>query len=448
MMRARRRAPLACVALCFGCGPEAEVRPQWRVSIQTDAPVPQFGDRLLVEVETEPPSECVGCTRQFGVEALDAWPISFGVLPVPNARIRVRARLYRSQTVAFDGGPPKIGLLDRSAYLAPSPDGVSEVDLLLGMSCFGSSPPEGSDLTCHPDTGQLGPTVDLDEAHIDVAPGSWPPAATVPCVGDVPAEMRCIPGGAFLLGDVTSYSIHPVLDPVPERLARVDPFLLDEREMTVATIQSLLDAGELSGLPTAHDPDPVSAAHACTYSTDPAYQDLPINCISFGLAAEACDALKKRLPTEAEWEFAAAGRVNESPFPWGTNTDICAHARVGWGVKSIFTEASEDVSCGGLIGGEAGPSAEGHPLDVSPEGIRNLAGNLAEWVADDYARYTEACWHPEQHLLENPLCLPGPNPTKSHRGASFADVPFLARTTYRLGGQPAPSTYRGVRCAR
>lgn len=437
--------------LAIACSEDAEVRAQWKVVIQTDAPVPQFGDRLLVEVQSESSPECEGCRRQSGAQDLASGPVSFGVVPPASGRARVRARLYRSRTVASDGGPPRVGLIDRTVDLPPAVDGITTVHLFLGMSCFGEVAEEGTNATCDPATGSLGPVTQAEEFPIEVEPGSWPAAATMPCQGEPPADMRCIPGGAFLLGDIASPSFAELFDPVPERLVRLNAFALDEHEMTIETIQSLIDTNQVSGLPIPHSTEVTSEAHGCTYTVDPEKKHLPINCLSWTLAKEACEALEKRLPTEAEWEFAASGRVEESPFPWGSDTDICKYARVGWGVKSQFTEDLEDVTCGGQLGGASGPSAEGNALDVSPEGVRNLAGNLSEWVSDDHAAYTDACWLPDQHLIENPSCALGPTSNKSVRGASFASVPFFARVSWRfltLSTNGAPTSYNGVRCAK
>jgi formylglycine-generating enzyme required for sulfatase activity len=91
----------------------------------------------------------------------------------------------------------------------------------------------------------------------------------------------------------------------------------------------------------------------------------PAMCVSWYGANEYCRAHGKRLPLEAEWEFAAKG-ASRRPFPWGD--DLPRQDGVSFdrrGTASVH------------------PQAVGDSLqDVSPEGVYDLAGNAAEWVED------------------------------------------------------------------
>jgi formylglycine-generating enzyme required for sulfatase activity len=87
----------------------------------------------------------------------------------------------------------------------------------------------------------------------------------------------------------------------------------------------------------------------------------PVVCVTWYGADKYCRSLGKRLPRDAEWEIAARG-VEGRPFPWG----------------------GDPPRPGGVAYELPLPHAVGTSLqDVSPDGIRDLAGNVAEWVQSD-----------------------------------------------------------------
>jgi formylglycine-generating enzyme required for sulfatase activity len=96
--------------------------------------------------------------------------------------------------------------------------------------------------------------------------------------------------------------------------------------------------------------------------------------------------------------------------------------------------------------------AGGHPADVTRLVIRNLVGNVSEWVSDRYARYDEACWHPELRLLEDPRCDEGSTQSQGKhlaRGAGWDSPLGFAKVTMRhpvLTDAQVPNI--GFRCAR
>jgi len=97
--------------------------------------------------------------------------------------------------------------------------------------------------------------------------------------------------------------------------------------------------------------------------------DHPINCVAWTEADAYCKALGKRLPTEAEWEWAARGALRGWKFPWGV---AAPGARACWdGPGNALGK-----------GGRTGTCATGSiPLGDNPDGVHDLAGNVREWTS-------------------------------------------------------------------
>jgi formylglycine-generating enzyme required for sulfatase activity len=133
---------------------------------------------------------------------------------------------------------------------------------------------------------------------------------------------------------------------------------------------------------------------ACT-----AYQTsegaLPMNCISWTDADAFCQAAGKRLPTEAEWEYAAGGGAEHRRFPWGPappsaallnscdRSCVASPNHLPPGQKPIFDEDDHfpQLAPGGRF-----------PAGDSKFGVHDMAGNVWEWTSSPYCTYPEhAC---------------------------------------------------------
>jgi formylglycine-generating enzyme len=444
---------LAC-PLVVACGPEvSSPRDQWRVVLSTDAPVPQFGDRLLVEVLDDEGNACSGCRRQLGAADVTAWPQSFGVTaPEDGGRTRVRARLYRTATIGEDGTPGTTLLIDALGILpaGSTGSGITDVSLVLGMSCFGAPADVAANNSCIAATGQVvpDPVVPRLEAAADLpAPGSWEPSRRVDCTGPAPDGMVCVPGGALLLGAPDFlYPIGNELTPYPEQLVRLSPFWLDRQEVPVGAIHGIVGP---AGAPVLRgDTD---ATEMCTYlgPDDMANDAYPVNCVTHEFAVAACAARGMQLPTEAQWEWAAGNLAQETPFPWPTGpsvttADICGQAVVGAGRPGSY----DALSCY-QEGITPGPRPGGSESDVTRAGIGNLGGNLSEWMADSIAGFDDpVCWAAGAELRVDPRCEIGAEPNRVVRGGSWVDKPRTALVYLRNAAGPGYNASIGFRCAK
>jgi formylglycine-generating enzyme required for sulfatase activity len=91
----------------------------------------------------------------------------------------------------------------------------------------------------------------------------------------------------------------------------------------------------------------------------------PVVCVTWQGAAEYCRGQHKRLPLAAEWELAAGGPGGRA-FPWGTA--LPTQDGVAFELRDGAAPHPRDVGSS--------------PQDVSPEGVHDLGGNVAEWVED------------------------------------------------------------------
>ena len=170
-----------------------------------------------------------------------------------------------------------------------------------------------------------------------------------------PEGMVFIAGGSFTMGHAKA---KPTDDRGPTHQVTVSAFCLDQYEVTVRAWQ----ACEASGACTA------TKTYSGCNASRPAFVDHPINCVSWPQAAAYCRAKGQRLPTEAQWEFAARG-TDGRRFPWGNaKPDL---KRAHWSTAGNFF--IDTVSPGSKKAG------------VSPFGVHDMAGNVCELVADVWA---------------------------------------------------------------
>ena len=288
-------------------------------------------------------------------------------------------------------------------------------------------------------------------------PNPWVQAvALVTCVlaaahcGGVPEKSEptrdspevAIPSGEFYMGgrpgDVADL---PAGDSIvyqaerPLHRVRISGFYMDEYEVTVgqyrAFLASLSATGDISA--NLHPDQPPEVDHSRGRTGDYLADDQPVRGASWFSAYAYCKWAGKRLPTEAEWEYAARGNDGVyRKYPWGNNG---VHWEQIW-----FANLRSDAD------GHPGAAPVGsYPDGVSYFGVLDLAGNTSEWVQD---------WYSPDYYQTVPAGATDPQgpvtgDARVVKGGGYQSHWHDVRSAARGFGAPHESDrIRGFRCAR
>ncbi|MFN8450831.1 MAG: SUMF1/EgtB/PvdO family nonheme iron enzyme [Anaerolineae bacterium] len=276
-------------------------------------------------------------------------------------------------------------------------------------------------------------------------------------LSSIASEMAEVEGGTFTMGTnptevnasvqecVQGYGGEPGNclvsdgdDSYPEHAATVSTFNMEVTEVTYGQYMEFMNAlgpgshrNGCSGQPcmlTRNDSETSNVQFdGANYSVLLAINDYPMTGVTWYGAQAYCEAIGRRLPTEAEWERAARG-TDGRVYPWG-NT---------WDSARASTKRPAD-------GSQPSPVAVlSFPTGASPYGMLNMAGNVAEWVSDWYdARFYG---RPEATIADPTGPVSGTQ--KVVRGGSWDAMPFYARTVHRQVFDPSqpPPAWIGFRC--
>ena len=150
---------------------------------------------------------------------------------------------------------------------------------------------------------------------------------------------------------------------------------------------------------------------------DAAHANYPANHISWYGALAYCRSVGARLPTEAEWEYAARGSDGRM-YPWGNQQPDPSRA--------VYQSESFDNL----------KAVDALPAGASPFGVFGMAGSVWEWTADWY----DALYH-QSGETSDPTA-PNSGIEKVLRGGSW-NMPFIfSRTAYRDG--VLPDSWSGI----
>src|SRR5690606_17678378 len=126
-------------------------------------------------------------------------------------------------------------------------------------------------------------------------PTSLPTPTPEPFLTSTGSRMLFMPGGLFRLGNDQGES-----DERPSRMVRMDPYYIDETEVTNGAYAQCVTAGACT--PPAYS----RASFYPDYYGNPEYDDYPVLYVNWYQADEFCTWREGRLPSEAEWERAAS----------------------------------------------------------------------------------------------------------------------------------------------
>lgn len=225
---------------------------------------------------------------------------------------------------------------------------------------------------------------------------------------EINSVMVLVPSGEFMMGGESED------DHMPVHKVYIDSFFMDKYEVTNAQYQNYCDeTGE--PLPEFWGMD--------QFHCGPDFPDYPVVGINWSEANKYAEWAGKRLPTEAEWEYAARGGLVDNNYPYGPEADTS---------KACFT--FKGVTKGSMPVGS---------YPANGFGLHDMSGNVVEWVADYYDK--------DYYKIspENNPSGPEDGKFKVIRGGGWHSGPYCNRVYFR---NALRSNWHdiavGFRCAR
>ena len=228
----------------------------------------------------------------------------------------------------------------------------------------------------------------------------------------VDEEMVLIPAGSFEMGDSKNEPEGWMESSRPVHTVQLDAFHMDVHEVTVGQYKQFVSA-------TGHRSRPDWLRNYSPTDTH------PVVGVSWNDATAYAQWAGKRLPTEAEWEYAARGGLSGKRYPWG---------------DEIIHDDANYIGTGGKDQWD-GTTAPVGSFKPNGYGLHDMAGNVWEWCADRYGWNYYAT-----SSLKNPK---GPDTGiwRVLRGGSWDYDANGLRAAYRDGLNPTDTNFNGgFRC--
>ncbi len=244
-----------------------------------------------------------------------------------------------------------------------------------------------------------------DDGSVALACEERPRCETAYC------EQVLIPEGEFIRGTddpPPDDSYWPSGDARPAHPVHLDAFCIDKYEVSLERYEECVDHGACS--PDGLEHDERDVVTTVNHYPDYCWPDRG-QCVEYAVNAKTrwqaeayCSWVGGRLCTEAEWERAANGPGGQSrPHPWGD-----------------AAPTADLVNIPSVGSGYVDP-VDWHEEGQSVEGVLNLAGNVYEWVEDEYDLYEP---DPSGEPLHNPVNRPdSANDDMIGRGSCFFTEP-------------------------
>lgn len=198
-----------------------------------------------------------------------------------------------------------------------------------------------------------------------------------PLPNGVLTRMVLVPGGEFIMGlnDEDPLGIQPSGN---IRIA-VNSFWIDQYEVTNAQYRLYLETLSIADRVQMR-PDSLAWAAQVgvpweVYFYDEGYANYPVVCLNWYQAQKYAEWAGKRLPSEAEWEFAARSGVSGRTYPW--EGIYSRNARTGESLANFA--AGGDFSIDGFV--LTAPVGSFPPNNFR---LYDMAGNVSEWCVDSY----------------------------------------------------------------
>ena len=236
-------------------------------------------------------------------------------------------------------------------------------------------------------------------------------------------KMVGVKGGAFQMGATSEQGDDAYGEEKPAHWVALDSYYIGATEVTQAQWEAVM------GTTVAQQRDKAGVSEL--YGVG---DDYPMYYVSWEEAVQFCEKLSQltgktyRLPTEAEWEYAARGGNKSQHYKYAGGNDI---DEVAWYCDNSY----------GL--GEEHPDYGTHSVGTKKAnelGIYDMSGNVWEWCSDWYGAYDE-------NAMENPQGPVG-GYDRVRRGGCWSYYAFSCHVSYRSGITPGDRRFNlGFRVA-